>query len=230
MSEFKPKRLITHKELDRAVDVRPKVNGKTVPLHELVIFVCHIKYERPLETGSSSWVADTWDDPETWKRRLNRNIVPVWSVNVGEWLENILSKGIMTRKPNNISNEDWVEAVWTGNLDVLPVPQLRLTQEQKREIKKVLYSQINHNGTYALYEAEEQLKSGLEDEKERIRLEKSIKDILMDIEGNIYSRLGLDSVESHHSLDFIVYIDALTLEELRVVEQGARDYINNPVM
>ena len=129
-----------------------------------------------------------------------------------------------------ISKEDWLEAVWTGDLDVLPVPQLRLTQEQKKEVRRVLYGQINHNGSLALYEEEEQLKNGLDDEKERKILEDTIKDLLMDIEGHIYSRLNLDSVESHHALDFNIFIDALTLEELRDVEQGARDYINNPGM
>ena len=50
----------------------------------------------------------------------------------------------------------------------------------------------------------------------------------MDIEGNVYNRLNLDSVESHHALEINIFIDALTLEELRDVEQGARDYVNNP--
>ena len=107
---------------------------------------------------------------------------------------------------------------------------MKLTQKLRNEVKKELYRQINHNGTLALHEEVEQLKNGIDDEKERKLLEDTIKDILMDIEGNLYSRLGLDSVESHHSLDFNIFIDALTLEELRVVEQGARDYINNPGM
>ena len=232
MSEFKPKRLITHKELDKAVDVRPKVDGQAVPLHELVIFVYHSKYERPLETGSSSWVANTWDDPETWRRRLRGNIVPVWSVNVGEWLENILSKGIMPRKPNNVSKENWVEAVWTGNLDVLPVPQLKLTQEQKREIKKVLYSQINHNGTYALYEAEEKYKENKEkiDKEKRMeqmqeearKLTSKIEGVLMDIEGDVYSELDLYGYDTA-SLDFIINVDDLTIDELRLVAENAEN-------
>lgn len=227
MSEFKPKRLITHKELDKAVEVRRDGLSDQIPLHRVVIYVYYLKGGSPLDTGSTTY-AILNRKGDLYHVNPNRKIV--WTVNVGEWLEGVLSKGIMPRKPNNISKEEWLEAVWTGNLEVLPVPQLRLTQEQKKEVKKVLYSQINHNGSLALYEEEEQLKNGLDDKKERIRLENSIKDILMDIEGNIYSRLGLDSVESHHSLDFNIYIDALTLEELRVVEQGARDYINNPGM
>lgn len=227
MSEFKPKRLITHKELEKAVEIRRNEVSEQIPLHRVVIYVYYLKGGSPLDTGNTAY---TMLNREGYLSRVNTNREIVWSVNVGEWLENVLSKGVMARKPNNISKEDWLEAVWTGDLDVLPVPQLRLTQEQKKEVRRVLYGQINHNGTIALHGEEEQIKNGLDDEKERKRLETSIKDILMGIEGNVYSRLNLDSVESHHSLDFIVYIDALTLEELRVVEQGARDYINNPGM
>lgn len=227
MSEFKPKRLITHKELEKAVEIRSNGVTEQIPLHRVVIYVYYLKGGSPLDTGNTAYAML---NREGYLSRVNTNREIVWTVNVGEWLENVLSKGVMARKPNNISKEDWLEAVWTGDLDVLPVPQLRLTQEQKKEVRRVLYGQINHNGTIALHEEEEQIKSGLEDEKERNRLETSIKDILMGIEGNIYSRLSLDSVESHHSLDFNIYIDALTLEELRVVEQGARDYINNPGM
>ena len=80
----------------------------------------------------------------------------------------------------------------------------------------------------AYYGNREKIKNGLDDEKERKLLEDTIKDKLMDIEGNVYNRLNLDSVESHHALEINIFIDALTLEELRDVEQGARDYVNNP--
>ena len=228
MSEFKPKRLITHKELEKAVEIRRGEGvSEQIPLHRVVIYVYYLKGGSPLDTGNTAYAIL---NREGYLSRVNPNRKIVWKVNVGEWLENVLSKGVMARKPNNISKEDWLEAVWTGDLEVLQYPHLRLTQEQKKEVRRVLYGQINHNGSLALYEEEEQLKNGIEDEKERKRLEDTIKDILMDIEGNLYSRLGLDSVESHHSLDFNIFIDALTLEELRVVEQGARDYINNPGM
>jgi len=227
MSEFKPKRLITHKELENAVEIRRKGVSEQIPLHRVVIYVYYIKGGSPLDTGNTAYAIL---NREGYLSRVNPNRKIVWKVNVGEWLENVLSKGVMARKPNNISKEDWLGAVWSGDLEVLPEPHLRLTQEQKKEVRRVLYGQINHNGTIALHEEVEQLKNGLDDEKERKILENSIKEALMDIEGNIYSRLGLDSVESHHALEFNIFIDALTLEELRDVEQGARDYINNPGM
>lgn len=225
MSEFKPKRLITHKELEKAVEIRRKGVSEQIPLHRVVIYVYYLKGGSPLDTGYTSY-AMLNREGDLYRVNPNRKIV--WTVNVGEWLENVLSKGVMAIKPNNIRKEDWLEAVWTGDLDVLPDPYLRLTQKRKKEVRRVLYGQINRNGTIALHEEEGRLKNGLDDEKERKLLETSIKDTLKDIEENMYSRLNLDRVESHHSLEFNIFIDALTLDELRDVEQGVRDYINNP--
>lgn len=235
MSEFKPKRLITHKELEKAVEIRRDGVSEQIPLHRVVIYVYYLKGGRPLDTGNTAYAIL---NREGYLSRVNPNRKIVWKVNVGEWIERTLYKvlsderykGWLTLKPSDISRKEWSEALWTGYLQGSYAPTLKLTQKLRDEVKKGLYRQINHNGTIALHEEEEQLKNGLDDEKERKLLEDTIKDILMDIEGNIYSRLNLDSVESHHALDFNIFIDALTLEELRDVEQGARDYINNPGM
>lgn len=156
MSEPKVKRLITHKELDKVVDLRPSGNTHTgLSLYQIGIYVYYTKGESPIDSGYSGFarVESKQDVPE---RIQNRQVV--WSVNLGEWLENILSKGLMPRKPNNVNIEGWVQALWTGDIDVLQVPQLALTQAQKKEVKKVLYQQINQQGTIALYEAEEELR------------------------------------------------------------------------